>query len=77
MKTKKEEQGLRVKSTPFFKLKKNQGKHYVGINMRKQFGFLPENIIVERSTGRNNVIRVIAVLTEEEIKKEDKLKIEK
>ena len=69
------DKGLKIKATPFFKLHKDQGKHYQGINLRKQFGFIPENIIIERLPSRNNVYRVCAVLTEEEIKKEEALSV--
>lgn len=64
---------FRTKSTPFFKISKKEGRQYQAINLLKQFGFLPEAIIVERLTSRNNVVRVVAVLTEAEVKREDAL----
>lgn len=67
------DQGLRVKASPYFKLKKEKNKNYQGINLLKQFGFIPENIIIERMSDRNNVVRVIAVLTDAEIKKENSM----
>ena len=69
-----ETKGLKVKASPFFKIHRKQGKNYQGLNLRKQFGFLPEQIIIERLSSRNNVIRIVAVLTKEEIKKEDALR---
>jgi len=62
---------IRVKSTPSFKLKDKAGRMYQAIHLRKQFGFVPDVIIVEKVPGVNNHIVVRAVLTEEEIKKED------
>ena len=66
---------LQVKSTPFFKLNKKLGKHLQAIDLRKQFGFVPERIIIERLTSRNNVVRIIAVLPDKEIKKEKALSV--
>jgi hypothetical protein len=65
------EEEVRVKSTPVFKLKDQKGRSWQGIHLRKQFGFIPDVIIVEKMPGQNNRIVVRAVLTEEEIKKED------
>jgi hypothetical protein len=65
------EQEVRVKSTPMFKLKDGRGRSWQGIHLRKQFGFVPDVIIVEKMPGQNNRIVIRAVLTEEEIKKED------
>ena len=59
---------LQVKSTPFFKLNKKLGKHLQAIDLRKQFGFVPETIIIERMSGRNNVIRVVALIPEKKTK---------
>jgi hypothetical protein len=73
-KTKKEDQGLRVRNTPPFKLKDRVGRNYQAINLFKQFGFLPAVIIIEKVFGRNNIVIVRAVLTAEEIKKEDHLR---
>lgn len=66
-----DKESLRIKATPYFKLKKEKDRNYVGITFKREFGFIPEQIIVERLTSRNNYIRIIAVLTDEEIKKED------
>ena len=67
-----EKKEIQVRNTPPFKISKKLGKHFQIINLQKQFGFLPETIIIERITSRNNVIIVRAVLTDEEIKKEEK-----
>lgn len=64
---------LRVRETPFFKLAKKSTRSFQIIDLRKQFGFIPERIVIERMTSRNNVIRIVAILTEEEIKKEKAL----
>ena len=65
---------LRSRETPFFKLTKKGNRSFQMINLMKQFGFIPEVIVIERMTSRNNVIRVSAILTEAEIKKEDALR---
>lgn len=59
---------FQVKETPFFKINKKTGWQI--IDLRKQFGFLPERIVIERMTSRNNVIRIIAVVPPKEVKKE-------
>lgn len=64
-----------VKPTPFFKLKKDKEKSFQMIDLKKQFGFLPERVIIERMVDRNNVIRLIAVLPDKLLKKEKDLKV--
>lgn len=68
----KEDTGIRVKSTEYFRLKSKPGKHYQVINIEKQFGFVPEVIIFERSLHSNNEFAIRAVLTPSEIEKEDR-----
>ena len=68
---------IRVKSTPPFKLKdQNIRRRWQAINLKKQFGFVPETIIVEKVHGRNNVLIVRAVMTEEALKEERIKKME-
>lgn len=68
---------IRVKTTPAFKLKDRvPRRRYQAIHLKKQFGFVPEVIIIEKVHGRNNVFIVRAVMTPEEIKKENKRKKE-
>lgn len=64
--------GMKVRTSPYFKLKRQQGRNFMAIDLVKGFGFLPETIIIERDTSRSNVIRVSAILNADEIKKEDK-----
>lgn len=64
---------VRVRNTPPFKLKDKTGRNFQGINLKKQFGFLPEVIIIEKIPIEHDVLFVRAVLTKEEIAKEDKL----
>lgn len=68
---------LRIKPTPFFKLKDKKDRSYKVIKLKELYGFLPETVIIEKEKGNNNSIRFIVVLTEEEIKKEDKILAEK
>lgn len=64
----KENAGVRVRTSRMFKLKDRYGKNLQIIQL-KDFGFIPETIILERKTGSWFVIN--AVLTEEAKKKED------
>lgn len=61
---------LQVKTSPPFRLKDRVGKNFQVMNIRKQFGFVPETIIIERMIGTKDVIVVRAVLTEDEKVKE-------
>jgi len=69
----KEDRAVRFKSTPYFKLKDKQKRNFQVINLAKQFGFAPEVIIIEKLAGHNNALVVRAVLTSEEMDKEDQL----
>lgn len=73
MPKKKEEsnEGLRVRTSPPFKLKDKAGRNFKVLRLR-DFGFLPETIIIEKVPRESNTLVIRAVLTEEEIKKEDK-----
>lgn len=66
-----DESDIRVRRTGIFKLKDVAGRTFQGINLKKQFGFIPEVIIIEKIWGRSNVFQVLAVLTDEEKKLED------
>lgn len=60
---------LLVIPTPPFKLKDNPTfRRFQPINLMKQFGFLPEHIIVEKVQGSHDKIVIKAVLTEEKVK---------
>lgn len=64
---------LYVRSTPPFKLRQKDGKHIQGINIAKQFGFMPEVLIFERLLIGKNEFVVRAILNDEEIAKAQKL----
>lgn len=68
---------LKVRNTPIFKLKDKAGRRFQAINLEKQFGFVPEVIIIEKVQGQNNKIFVRAVLTKDQIKKEESQTITK
>lgn len=70
---KKEKPTIQLRSTPPFKLKDKVGRSYQFINLKRQFGFTPEVIIIEKVQNHTNVIIVRAILTEEEIKKSQSL----
>jgi len=67
---------VRVRNTPVIHLKDKKDRHFKAIHLKNQFGFVPEIIIVEKSVGQNNRFVVRAVMTKEEIDKEEKLKAE-
>ena len=66
---KNENDGVRVRGSKEFKLKEKEGRRFTVIHL-KDFGFIPEVLIFERTRG--SWFRVNAVLTPDEIKKEDK-----
>ncbi len=72
-KTSPPEPDIRIRSTIPFKLKDKTGRQYKAFNLFKQFGFLPETVIITKVQG-NQRIFLSAVLTKEEMVKEDKLK---
>ena len=66
------EKGIRVRSTPPFKLKDKVNRQFQVINLEKQFGFKPEVIVIEKIHGINNGLVVKAVMTPEALAKEKK-----
>lgn len=64
---KKQGEGIRVRRSPEFKLKDDPRRNLQVLHL-KDFGFVPETIIIERVRG--NWFTVNAVLTENELKKE-------
>ncbi len=54
------------------KFKDKEGRRRITIHLKSFFGFVPETLIIEKIPKKNNVIRVSAVLTEEELKNEKK-----
>lgn len=65
---------VRVRTSPAFKLKDKQGRFYVLLDLKRDFGFIPEKIIIEKMPNYNNTFVVRAILTEDEIKKENEVK---
>lgn len=65
---------IRVKNTGVFSLKDKTSRQYQAINLKRQFGFLPEVIIINKSPGQNNRFYVSAVMTDEELQKEEDFK---
>lgn len=61
---------LQVRSTKAIKLKDKVGRNRIVLNLKQMFEFVPEVIIIDKVLGVNNQIRVHAVLTDEEIRKE-------
>lgn len=67
-----EEKGIRVRETGEIKLKGRAGRDILPIDFKKTFGFLPERIVVRARPGKVCYFKIGAILTEAEIKKEDR-----
>lgn len=61
---------VQVIASPKIKLKDKAGRGGVVFNLVKDFGFVPEKIIVQKVQGQSNMIVVSAVLTQEMLDKE-------
>lgn len=67
-----------LRSTIPFKLKdRPSSRAWKAFKLKGLFGFIPEIIIISKVQGQNNKFIFSAVLTEEEIKKENTLKTKK
>lgn len=55
-------------------LKDKQGRGGVRYDLKRVFGFLPEVVIIQKVKDKNNTFTLSAVLTDDEIKKEEKLR---
>ena len=68
-------QNTKLRSTIPFKLKDRPfERQWKAINLKSQFGFLPENIIISKLHGMNNTIVLSAVLPNQELTKKKKSK---
>jgi len=63
---------IQVRQTRPMKLKDKKGRQRINLPLKATFGFVPETLIIEKIRGENNTIRVSAILTEAELKKEQK-----
>ncbi len=63
---------VQCRQLPLMKLKDKEGRSRINLPLKIIFGFLPEEIIIEKVAGINNAIRVLAVLTKEELENEKK-----
>lgn len=66
-------QKTKLRSTVPFKLKDKNDRNWKAFNLKMQFGFLPETIVISKLHGNNNVIVLSAVLTQEELDKLEKI----
>lgn len=62
---------LQVKSTPQIKLKDKMGRGGIQFNFMRDFGFIPEEIVIQKVQGRNNCIVVSAILPKPILEKEE------
>jgi len=63
---------MKVQSTPPIKLKDKAGRGGIKLNLKKDFGFIPEEIIIQKVYGGNNKIVVSAIVPEMVLQKEEK-----
>lgn len=68
--------GLRVRRTVKFRLH-DVDRPYVAVVFKRDFGFVPDAIIIEKVPEVSNTCVVMAVLTKEEAEKEDALLAER
>lgn len=73
MEQSKETTQIKVRNTTVFKLKDKVHRQYVVINMMRSFGFKPDEIIIEKVHGEANKMIVRAILTKEELDKEQEM----
>ena len=64
-KTRKED--VEMISTPMFRLKDKKGRNYQIINLKTQFGFSPEVIIIEKVAGKRDQLIVRGFIKKEDI----------
>lgn len=64
--------GPKVVASPVIKLKDTVGKSYVTFDIKRLFGFVPKKMIIQKKRGMNNCFQLFAILTEKELKKEEK-----
>ncbi len=62
---------LPCRSLPPFKLKDKVGRGGVRYNLKKTFGFVPEDIIIQKVAGHHDMFILSAVMTQEELDKEN------
>lgn len=61
---------LKVQSTRPIKLKDKAGRGGVQFNLKRDFGFVPEEIMIQKVAGSNNTIVVSAIVPQEVLLKE-------
>ena len=68
---KKKDADVRFRPSGWFKLKDKKSRQMVMINLRKEFGFIPEVVFVEKKVGASSTVRFGAILTDKEKEAED------
>lgn len=58
-----EPEAIQVKKTDPIKFKDKPGRGGVVINFMRDFGYIPEYIVIQKIRGRNNTIQVSAPLS--------------
>lgn len=61
---------VQVIASPRIKFKDKAGRGGVVFDLKKDFGFVPDRIIIQKVHGQSNTVVVSAVLTPEMLKKE-------
>lgn len=65
---------VKAQSTGQIKLKDKSGRGGIKINLQETFKFYPDEIVVQKVQGRNNVIIISAIVPERVLLKEAKKK---
>lgn len=61
---------MKVQSTKPIKLKDKPGRGGVQFNLKRDFGFVPEEIMIQKVAGQNNTIVVSAIVPQKVLLKE-------
>ena len=72
----KKERTILARSLQPIKLKDKAKRNMLRINLVKVFGFVPEEIVIQKVRGQNNKFIISAVLTPDELTKEARIKQE-
>ena len=68
---------LQVRTSRPLKLKDKPMRRQVHFNFMRDFGFIPEEILISKVYGDNNTFQLHVVLTPDQLQKEAKIKKEK
>lgn len=64
---------VQVRQTKEIKFKDKAGRSRIQMDFKQAFGFIPDQIIIEKVQGRNNCIVISAVIPDAILKQEKKI----